>query len=230
MDQESRPLAWWTEAVFHDWRSRSGPRYARLAAAILEAVDRKTLREGTKVPAERALAAAVGVSRGTVVACFDHLVAAGVLTRRQGDGTYIAGRPSWTASATSMTAALLRCMAADRETIDLSAAGPADLSHLPTTIQNVNVPSFSSHGLDPVGLPHLREAVARHLTRYQGLPSDPAQIVITNGAQEALWLLTRTLPAGTVVTSGAAGRRLGLSRGGPGRHPASTLSRRPVRR
>jgi DNA-binding transcriptional MocR family regulator len=229
MDQESRPLAWWTEAVFHDWRSRSGPRYARLAAAILEAVDRKTLREGTKVPAERALAAAVGVSRGTVVACFDHLVAAGVLTRRQGDGTYIAGRPSWTASATSMTAALLRRMAADRETIDLSAAGPADLSHLPTTIQNVNVPSFSSHGLDPVGLPHLREAVARHLTRYQGLPSDPAQIVITNGAQEALWLLTRTLPAGTVVTSGAAGRRLGLSRGGPGRHPASTHSRRPVR-
>lgn len=120
MDQESRPLAWWTEAVFHDWRSRSGPRYARLAAAILAAIDRKSLRQGTKVPAERAL--------------------------------------------------------------------------LPTTIQNVNFPSFPSHGLDPVGLPHLREAVARHLTRHQGLPSDPAQIVITNGAQEALWLLTRILP------------------------------------
>jgi DNA-binding transcriptional MocR family regulator len=201
MDQESRPLAWWTEAVFRDWRSRPGPRYARLAAAILEAIDRKTLREGGKVPAERALAAAVGVSRGTVVACFDHLVAAGVLARRQGDGTYIAGRPSWTATATSMTAALLRRMAADRETIDLSAAGPADLSHLPTTIQNVSFPSFPSHGLDPVGLPHLREAVARHLTRYQGLPSDPAQIVITNGAQEALWLLTRILPASAIVTS-----------------------------
>jgi len=201
MDQELRPLAWWTEAVFHDWRDRPGPRYTRLAAAILEAIDRKTLREGARVPAERALAAAVGVSRGTIVACFDHLVTAGVLTRRQGDGTYIAGRPSWTASATSMTAALLRRMAADRETIDLSAAGPADLSHLPTSIHNVQFPSFSSHGLDPVGLPHLREAVARHLTRYQGLPSDPAQIVITNGAQEALWLLTRILPASNIVTS-----------------------------
>ncbi|HUN33747.1 MAG TPA: PLP-dependent aminotransferase family protein [Trebonia sp.] len=201
MDQELRPLAWWTEAVFHDWRSRPGPRYTRLAAAILEAIDRKTLREGAKVPAERALAAAVGVSRGTVVACFDHLVTAGVLTRRQGDGTYVAGRPSWTATATSMTAALLRRMAADRETIDLSAAGPADLSHLPTTLQNVHFPSFPSHGLDPVGLPHLRDAVAGHLTQYQGLPSDPAQIVITNGAQEALWLLTRILPAATIVTS-----------------------------
>jgi len=201
MDQESRPLAWWTEAVFHDWRSRSGPRYARLAAAILEAIARKTLREGMKVPAERSLAAAVGVSRGTVVACFDHLVDAGVLIRRQGDGSYIAGRPSWTATATSMSAALLRHMAADRETIDLSAAGPADLSHLPTAIQNVQFPSFPSHGLDPVGLPHLRAAVARHLTRYQGLPSEPAQVVITNGAQEALWLLTRVLPAGKILTS-----------------------------
>ena len=63
MDQEPsvrHQLAWWTEAVFHDWRNRPGPRYARLAAAILEAIDRKTLREGTRVPAERTLAAAVG--------------------------------------------------------------------------------------------------------------------------------------------------------------------------
>jgi DNA-binding transcriptional MocR family regulator len=201
MAQESRPLAWWTEAVFHDWRSRSGPRYARLAAALLAAIDRKTLGEGMRVPAERSLAAAVGVSRGTVVACFDHLVDAGVLIRRRGDGTYIAGRPSWTATATSVTAALLRRMAADRETIDLSAASPADLSHLPTAIQNVHFPSFPSHGLDPVGLARLREAVARHLSRYQGLPSDPAQIVITNGAQEALWLLTRILPVGTILAS-----------------------------
>src|SRR5258708_5181382 len=96
MDQEPsarHQLAWWTEAVFHDWRNRPGPRYARLAAAILEAIDRKTLHEGTRVPAERTLAAAVGVSRGTVVACFDHLTAAGVLTRPQVDGTYVARPP-----------------------------------------------------------------------------------------------------------------------------------------
>ena len=119
-------MAWWTEAVFHDWRGRPGPRYAKLAAALLEAIDRKTLREGAKVPAERVLAAAVGTSRGTVVACFDHLVAVGVLTRRQGDGTYVAGRPSWTATATSITTALLRRIAADRETIDLSLSAPGD--------------------------------------------------------------------------------------------------------
>jgi DNA-binding transcriptional MocR family regulator len=204
MDQEPsarHQLAWWTEVVFHDWRNRPGPRYARLAAAFLEAIDRKTLREGTRVPAERTLAAAVGVSRGTVVACFDHLTAAGVLTRRQGDGTYVAGRPSWTATAGSVATALLRRIAAERETIDLSASSPGDLSHLPFPIPNGPVTSLDGHGLDPAGLPELRSAVARHLTEHQGLPTSPEQLVITNGAQEALWLLTRILPARTVLTS-----------------------------
>jgi hypothetical protein len=45
-----RQRAWWAEVVFHDWRQRPGPRYAKLAAAILEAIDRKTLREGTRIP------------------------------------------------------------------------------------------------------------------------------------------------------------------------------------
>jgi DNA-binding transcriptional MocR family regulator len=167
----------------------------------LEAIDRKTLREGTRVPAERTLAAAVGVSRGTVVACFDHLTAAGVLTRRQGDGTYVAGRPSWTATASSVATALLRRIAAERETIDLSASSPGDLGHLPFPIPNVPITSLDGLGLDPAGLPELRSAVARYLTEHQRLPTSPEEIVITNGAQEALWLLTRILPARAVLTS-----------------------------
>jgi len=201
MDQESRQLAWWAEAVFHDWRQRPGPRYAKLAAAILEAIDRKTLREGTRIPAERVLAAAVGVSRGTVVASFDHLVTAGVLIRRQGDGTYVTGRPSWTATTTGVTTALLRRIAADREVIDMAVASPGDLSHLPSIDLNEAWLSLAGHGLAPSGLPQLRQQVARHLTENQGLPTSPDQLVITSGAQEALWLLARTLPARTILAS-----------------------------
>jgi DNA-binding transcriptional MocR family regulator len=201
MDQDNMPLAWWTEAVFHDWKHRPGPRYQKLAAAILEAVNRRTLSEGMRVPAERALAAAVGASRGTVVACFDHLVTAGVLTRRQGDGTYIAGRPSWTAAATSVATALLRRLAADRETIDLSVSAPGDLSHLPPISPNVTFATLDGHGLSPEGLHELRYQVARHLTEHQGLPTQPHQLIITDGAQEALWLLTRILRARVILAS-----------------------------
>lgn len=202
MDHE-RDLAWWAEVVFGGWRERSGPRYVRLAAALLEAIEQRTVRQGARVPAERPLSAVVGVSRGTVVACFDHLVAAGVLTRRQGAGTYVTGRPSWAAgpAASSVATMLLRRVAADRETIDLSVSAPGDLRHLPQVDLAAAWQALDGHGLDPAGLPRLREAVARHLTTHQRLPTTPSQIVVTAGAQEALWLLTRTLPAARVLTS-----------------------------
>ena len=202
MDQD---LAWWSEVVFGGWRQRSGPRYQRLATALLDAVDRRVLREGTRVPAERTLAAAVGVSRGTVVACFEHLVAAGVLRRRQGSGTYVIGRPSWAArpAASSVATLLLRRMAGDRETIDLSISCPSDLRHLPPVNLNGTWASLDGHGLDPAGLPQLRGEVARHLSEHQQLPTEPGQLIITAGAQEALWLLSRALSphSGSLVTT-----------------------------
>ncbi len=200
MDQD---LAWWAEVVFGGWRQRPGPRYQRLATALLEAIDNHTLRQGTRVPAERTLAAVVGTSRGTVVACFEHLVAAGVLTRRQGSGTYVAGRPSWAAGPATSTVAtmLLRRVAEDRESIDLSVSAPGDLRHLPQVDPNTAWQSLDGHGLDPAGLPALRHEVARHLTEHQGLPTGPDQLVITAGAQEALWLLGRTLHAARVLAA-----------------------------
>lgn len=202
MDQD---LTWWAEVVFRGWRQRPGPRYQRLAAALLDAIDRRVVREGTRVPAERALAAAVGVSRGTVVACFEHLVAASVLRRRQGSGTYVIGRPSWTArpAPSSVATLLLRRMAGDRQTIDLSVSSPGDLRHLPPVDPHAAWAAMDGHGLDPAGLPQLRTAVARHLSEYQQLPTEPEQLVITAGAQEALWLLSRALlpHSGVLVTT-----------------------------
>jgi DNA-binding transcriptional MocR family regulator len=55
--------------------------------------------------------------------------------------------------------------------------------------------------MDPAGLPRLRESAARFLTRFQQLPTTPEQVVVTAGAQEALWLLVRTLPAARVLAS-----------------------------
>ena len=191
--------------MFGGWRDRPGPRYQRLAAALLDAVDRRVLRAGTRVPAERPLAAALGVSRGTVVACFEHLAAAGVLRRRQGAGTYVLGRPSWAArpAASSVATLLLRRMATGRETIDLSISSPGGLHHLPPADPAAAWAALDGHGLDPAGLPQLRAEVARHLTGHLQLATDPGQLIITAGAQEALWLLSRALRphSGDLVTA-----------------------------
>lgn len=202
MDQN---LSWWTEVVFGDWRTRPGPRYQRLATALLEAVDDALLGAGTRIPAERPLAAALGVSRGTVVACFEHLAAAGALRRSRGSGTYVIGRPSWTArpAASGVATLLLRRMAAGRETIDLSISSPSSLRHLPPADPAAAWAALDGHGLDPAGLPELRAAVADHLTKHQQLPTEPGQLVITAGAQEALSLLSRSLRphSGTLATT-----------------------------
>ena len=47
-------------------------------------------------------------------------------------------------------------------------------------------------GYDPFGLPTLRVAIARHFERL-GVPTEPDQILVTNGAQQALALIATQL-------------------------------------
>jgi DNA-binding transcriptional MocR family regulator len=140
-----------------------------------------------------------------MVACFEHLVAAGVLRRRQGAGTFVVGRPSWASrpAASGVATLLLRRVAADQQTIDLSVSAPADLRHLPPVEVAAAWASLDGDGLDPRGLLRLRTEVARHLTEHQQLPTGPEELVITAGAQEALWLLGQVVRprSGVVVTS-----------------------------
>src|SRR5580658_4095987 len=142
------------------------------------------------------MAAPVGASRGTVVACFEQLVAAGVLRRQVGAGTFVVGRGSWTAP---VLAGARR--GAGQGGIDLAAGCPGDLSDLPAVDAGAAWAVLDGHGVDPRGLPALREVVARHLTAHQQLPTSAEQIVITGGAQEALFLLGRVLRPDRVAAS-----------------------------
>src|SRR5438477_10180917 len=62
--------------------------YNALRAALLEG----RLPAGSRLPSTRALAAQLGVARGTVVLVFDQLRAEGYVTGRVGSGTVVAPR------------------------------------------------------------------------------------------------------------------------------------------
>src|SRR4051812_1450027 len=74
-----------------DWAGGPGPLSRQLATAIARAVERGAVAHGSRLPAERALAEALSVSRGTAVAAYDQLVADGLVERRHGSGTYAIG-------------------------------------------------------------------------------------------------------------------------------------------
>ncbi len=71
------------------WQAAPGPLYRRLAAAIAAAVGAGRLPAGSRLPAERPLAAALAVSRTTVIGAYDLLREEGWVESRRGSGTRV---------------------------------------------------------------------------------------------------------------------------------------------
>ena len=68
------------------------PLYQRLQQALRRAIESQLLRPEEALPPERDLAADFAVSRITVRKALEGLVSEGLLTRRQGAGTFVASR------------------------------------------------------------------------------------------------------------------------------------------
>ncbi len=69
-----------------------GSLHQRLARGLRDAIEQGIVRPAEPLPAERDLATDFAVSRITVRKALDALVADGLLIRRQGAGTFVAGR------------------------------------------------------------------------------------------------------------------------------------------
>jgi len=74
-----------------DQRGR-GPLYQKLQQALREAIQNRVLAPDEALPPERDMATEFAVSRITVRKALDGLVSEGLLTRRQGAGTFVAAR------------------------------------------------------------------------------------------------------------------------------------------
>lgn len=178
-------------AELGDWAVGGGQLFRLLARALGAAIERGTLAPGARLPAERVLAAAVSVSRGTAVAAYDLLVADGLVERIGGSGTFVIGAGSLGLppgrEGSALVARLVDRSATESPVIDLSIS----VLRLPEGLPAVTVGTgdlddiVPDTGYSPWGLAGLRQAVARLVTGW-GLATDEHQVVITTGAQQGL--------------------------------------------
>jgi DNA-binding transcriptional MocR family regulator len=175
--------------------ARRGAVYAAMAEALGSLVLDGRIAVGTRVPSERELAAALGLSRATVTAAYSALRADGYLISRTGSGSFTAV-PAGTRASSSI--ARWATPAAPPDLIDLTCAtpsGPARAISDAVAAAAAHLPELTAGGgYDPVGVLRLREAVAARFAA-RGVPTDASQILITNGALHALDLLLRLLAA-----------------------------------
>ncbi|UOR02759.1 PLP-dependent aminotransferase family protein [Leucobacter allii] len=166
------------------WRG-DGHGYEELCASVTLLVRDGRVVPGAVLPAERLLAEALGVSRTTVSAAYRRLRETGVVVSRRGSGSVVR----------TPTGARPGLWAVGGPGIDLSAACPepwSGLAELHERAAREHAGLFSGPGYDTIGMPALRAAIA---DRYalRGLPTSPEQIMVTLGAQHAIFLIARTL-------------------------------------
>ncbi|MEY9992638.1 GntR family transcriptional regulator/MocR family aminotransferase [Streptomyces sp. V4I8] len=174
-------------------------RRAGLERALRDAVRDGRLASGTQLPATRRLAGELGISRNTVKAAYDQLVAEGYLTARQGSGTRVATLPS-TAARPPEAAARARV-----PRFDLRPGSP-DVGAFPAAAwlralrrAIATAPSLAYDYGDPRGRIELRTALSGYLGRARGVTAPPERIVITSGYVQGLALLTRVLEGGVIA-------------------------------
>ena len=176
--------------------------YAALAEALSWLILDGRIAVGTRVPSERELAAALGLSRTTVTAAYSALRADGYLVSRTGSGSVTAVPAGTMASSSAVRWAP---PGGPPDLIDLTCAtpaGPAPAISAAVAAAAAQLPWLTAGtGYDPVGVPQLREAIAARFAA-RGVPTDASQILITNGALHALDLLLRLLtgPGSRVLT------------------------------
>jgi len=167
------------------------PAYKSLADAIRLVITDGRVSPGTRLPSERELTAALGVSRTTVTGAYRELKERGYLVARQGSGS-VATLPGGGGEVAQHSLIPRR---EDRGVLDLTcatfsaaagvaAAYEAAVADLPVWL--------TTGGYDAAGLPVLRATIAEAYAE-RGLPTDPDQVIVTTGAVSALAITLRAL-------------------------------------
>jgi GntR family transcriptional regulator / MocR family aminotransferase len=194
-----------------------GPLFRQVYAGLRETILSGTIAAGEQLPSTRHLAEQLGVSRTVVLLAYEHLLAEGFAEGRHGSGTYVSqgleagksrgpedqARLRLSRFGRSASATAARVSAPARRTPALRydfAYGRSDVAVFPferwRRILLKRARKASVRDLDygsRAGSLALREAISAHLRRSRAVICDPSQVIVVNGSQQALDLVTRLL-------------------------------------
>ena len=197
-----------------------GPRYAQITRALLAAVTAGALRPGARLPPTRALAKQLGCSRNIVLLAYEQLILEGYLQARARAGTFVSTdlpkapggaeprpasprrrRPALSAAGRRLAQDADRARAVTRRPrrwpIDFMYGqcepDPRVVGHLRRGFGRVLAEPFAFGYGNPAGDEGLRAEIAQRLHGSRGVARTAAQIVITNGAQQALDICARLI-------------------------------------
>lgn len=185
-------------------RAGATPAYVQLYEQLRGLILTGRLKSRDRLPATRALAGELGLSRGTVVAAYDQLASEGYIDGRVGSGAYVAAFvPEHLLPSRGNTAAA----AAPAPRVDAGRAAhppfhPASAAldqfpHQEWARAFLNAWRDPPLGLldnpDPQGVAALRAAIAQHLKAWRGIDCAPEQVFVLSGTAEALELVAQAL-------------------------------------
>lgn len=178
------------------------------------------LRGGQKLPGTRTFASALGISRNTVLSAFEQLMIEGYIKGKTGAGSYVAEdlpdkvitshkttpggskkskrfSPNINKNIGSMD--LIRRNTLDDELLPFQGGTPS-LQDFPFHIwlKSINkvgryFPYFQFGYRHATGYAPLKDAIANYLQTYRAVRCNPEQIIIINGSQQGLDLVSRVL-------------------------------------
>ncbi|WP_250526821.1 PLP-dependent aminotransferase family protein [Caballeronia sp. GAWG2-1] len=201
--------------TLHGRHDLTGQIYGQLRAGIIEG----RLAAHARLPSTRDLAAQLGVSRKTTLDVFDRLIAEGFLRTRAGDGTFVAdGFRRLPAARAEPTSARARATGIWRKmpermsmpmppadiTLDCDfKGGVTDKTLFPFDAwrrcvnQALRTQARTGGGVasyrDPAGEQELRLGIARYLAFSRAVVCNWQDVLVTQGAQQALDLLARVV-------------------------------------
>lgn len=171
-------------------RGAAAPLHEQLAHGIRAAVLAGRARGGDVVPSTRALAADLGLARGTVVAAYEILLGEGYLVSRPGGGTTVADIPR--APSVPPTASAPVDVAEAAPVVDLRPGRPGTAGVVDAAWRSAwrraSALEVTPDVTDVTGDPALRAAIAAHLARTRGLAVAPEEVIVTAGTSDAMLL------------------------------------------